>query len=219
MARRPAKHRQEAGRQRTSPPAKRSRLERWQVLLAAAVTAFSAIAAALIASLGAAHNGSTRSDGVSEGGGSNYAPVSVAPVSISITSISEEPLPPPPGEKYFFRGTIRNWWEWEGQAQIFVIARSGGSVTSQLSTQRWLVSPPASVQTNGNWAVQWELHHPPTGALFTAAIVVLPEFFCITTEPCPTFDQILLGVEQQLARYGLNGVQTAAHSAPSAAPN
>ena len=139
--------------------AKRTRLERWQVLLAAAVTAVASVVVALLG-LWDGTEPSPRPSASSSG------PQTV----VAITSWSERPLPPPPGKRYEFMGIARNLPS--GQPYIYVIAAE-----SNKSSGQWLASPPFVPTKDGRWKIQWDLPNPPAQARWMAVV-----WF----ETCPT---------------------------------
>ena len=107
------------------------RLERWQVLLAAAVAAIASIAVALI----------------------NLIPSGTpATASIAITGLLEQPYPPPPGRLYLWTGTVHDQ---PASAEVFVIDKRVGqwlvSPAAVISGDSWTISwaipaPPTSAQ-------------------------------------------------------------------------
>jgi hypothetical protein len=116
----------------TRPRKKRRRsLERWQVLLAAAVAAIASIIVALI--------------NLIPGGSSQAA-------SIAITGLIEQPYPPPPGRLYLWTGTVHDQ---PPGAEVFVIDKRAGqwlvSPAAIISGDSWTIdwtipAPPTTAQ-------------------------------------------------------------------------
>lgn len=144
--------------------AKSRRIERWQVLLAAAVTAVGSIVVALLGFWQG--GGPSPSTSASSSGSPSPSPSASSAVSqtvIAITSWSERPLPPPPGRRYVFTGIARNLPS--GQSLIFVIAAENNKASGQ-----WLVSPYTAPSNDGRWTVQWDLPNPPAQAQWMAVV-------------------------------------------------
>jgi hypothetical protein len=79
------------------------RLERWQILLAAAVAAIASIAVALI----------------------NLIPSgSPPPPSVDITGLTQQPYPPPPGQLFLWTGTVHGQ---PSGAEVFIIDKRPGA--------------------------------------------------------------------------------------------
>jgi len=107
------------------------RLERWQILLAAAVAAVASIAVALI----------------------NLIPSGSPPApSVDITDLAQQPYPPPPGQLYLWTGTVHDQ---PASAEVFVIDKRPGEwlvspaaiVSGDSWTINWVIpAPPASAQ-------------------------------------------------------------------------
>jgi hypothetical protein len=144
--------------------AKRIRLERWQALLAAAVTAVASVVVALLG-LGDDTGPSPRPSASSSGSPSPGPSLSGSgpPTVVAIISWSERPLPPPPGKRYEFTGIARNLPA--GQSFIYVIAAEGSRAPG-----RWLASPPFVPTEDGRWAIQWDLPDPPAQARWMAVV-------------------------------------------------
>jgi hypothetical protein len=91
------------------------RLERWQILLAAAVAAIASIAVALI----------------------NLIPSESPPPpppSVDITGLTQQPYPPPPGQLFLWTGTVTGQ---PSGSSVYVIDKIPGG--------NWLVSPSAII--------------------------------------------------------------------------
>lgn len=157
------------------------RLERWQVLLAAAIAAVASIIVALI---GVPHGGSTGvsttppsvSPGVSAATPSGSG--SLPKISVVITSLSEQSVPPPPGRLYVWSGTVLN--QPTGSSIYIIAKRPGAPQTPSQSSPAWLVSPPASVLKNGTWTLMWVIPKPPSAVQWIAVIWIQ------TIAPCPS---------------------------------
>lgn len=151
--------------------AKRTRLERWQVLLAAAVTAVASVVVAFLGLWG--DTGPSPGPSSSNSGSPSPSPSvsSSGPQTVvAIISWSERPLPPPPGKRYEFMGIARNLPS--GQSYIYVIAAKSNKASGQ-----WLASPPFVPAEDGRWKIRWDLPNPPAQARWTAVV-----WF----ESCPT---------------------------------
>ena len=151
--------------------AKRKRLDRWQVLLAAAVTAVASVVVALLG-LWDGTGPSPRPSASSSGSPSPSPSVSSSgpQTVVAIISWSERPLPPPPGKRYEFTGIARNLPS--GQSFIYVIAAESNKASGQ-----WLASPPFVPTEDGRWTIQWDLPNPPAQARWMAVVWI---------EGCPT---------------------------------
>jgi hypothetical protein len=136
--------------------AKNRRLERWQVLLAAAVTAVASVVVALLGLWGGGGPSPSPS-------ASSSASSSVSQTVIAITSLSEQPLPPPPGKRYVFAGIARNLPS--GQSLIFVIGAENNKASGP-----WLVSPYTAPSKDGRWTVHWDLPNPPAQVRWMAVV-------------------------------------------------
>jgi hypothetical protein len=135
------------------------RLERWQTLLAAGITAAVAI---LVAEIGL--TGGNGSDGPTSTSLSKSTSLS-----LSVTSWTETPATPPPGKQYAFFGTVSGLPE--GWA-IFVVAEPPHPPDGDqaLSTAKWLVSPRATVTDDEHWSVDWRIEEPPAQVRWTAVV-------------------------------------------------
>src|SRR5262245_55910741 len=142
--------------------AKRTRLERWQVLLAAAVTAVASVVVAVLG-LWDGTGPSPRPSASTSGSPSPSPSVSSSgpQTVVAITSWSERTLPPPPGKRYEFMGIARNMPS--GQSFIYVIAAESNKTSGQ-----WLASPPFALFEDGRWTIRWDLPHPPAQARWMA---------------------------------------------------
>jgi len=144
--------------------AKSRRLERWQVLLAAAVAAVASVVVALLGHWDGGGPSPTPSASSSESPSASPSPSgSKSQTVVAITSWSERPLPPPPGKRYVFAGIARNLPS--GQSLIFVIAAE-----PNMASGRWLVSPYTAPFKDGRWTVQWDLPNPPAQARWMAVV-------------------------------------------------
>jgi hypothetical protein len=175
-------------------------LERWQVLLAAVITAVGGIAVALLAFLpggSSGHTDETSGPGPSQVTASpsqvtasrsqvatqpNYPAANFLPtipnISIAISGEVEQPYPPPPGRKYIWNGTVHGEPMY---SQVYMI---------DIRTGAWLVSPLAKISPNGAWTVTWVISNPPVSADWLAVVVNPVEaqgaVSGVCTAPCPS---------------------------------
>jgi hypothetical protein len=142
-----------------------SRLEHWQILLGAVISAAISAIAILLAAHITAHSSSSGSGAGSNGAGQGP----ITHVKITITSIHGTKVSPPPEVRYVLRGTTHDLWAYHGSpmSQIYVIIFRGHPAAR-------LVSPPAKLLANGDWVVHWLLHHPPADPLFCPVILPMP---------------------------------------------
>jgi hypothetical protein len=154
---------------------RRLRLDRWQTLLAAAVTAMATIIGAALMM----HNPSSSPSASSP---PSASPAPIRKPRISIEYWSERPAPP--GKEYFFKGTLDPGdFSLSGGAAwgIYVLAQQRPSSHAVAhSSQPWLVSPKATLAADYTWTVKWYLPHPPQGVRWTVVLWLPP-----VPAPCP----------------------------------
>jgi hypothetical protein len=168
-------------------PRKRSRFERWQTLLGAAIGAVAAVlAAVLTVTLTSGSSGSPAPTGHGAG------------VTLSFVSWSQSPAQPPPGESYTFVGTVQGLPKlWDVEVVVQVSATGGAAPEASGAT--WLVSPPATISADGRWSVSWLIQQPLSSAHW---IAVADDNGCATANPLSCVSGGGSSTEPDLQQYG-----------------
>ena len=174
------------------------RLERWQVLLAAAVAAVASIIVALVSS----------SNGQSSGPPSLTLRSSESSPSlpiVAITGLSEQPSSPPPSRQYTWNGIERNL---PSDASVFVVGTRSGTTAAvpqaSATGQSYLVSPQALISKNGTWTITWIIPNPPSAVMWSAVAQIPSESAVPCTGPAPCAGQSLSEPPYQLSSQGPN---------------
>jgi hypothetical protein len=148
-------------------------LERWQTLLAAGIAAVASIVVAIIGFADDDSESSAEGQPTESSSSTSSPNGSGGDPEVAITSWEQSPMPPPPGQRYVFKGFARNLSE-EGSSYIFVVARRPSSQPDEesplLGDDEWLVSPMAVAGDDGRWAVEWGLPNPPAAAEWIAVV-------------------------------------------------
>jgi len=146
------------------------KLQRWQTIGAAVITAIATVIVALITAHGGSSSDSPASPAPS--GLATATPYGLNPT-VVVSSFSMTSFPPPPGERLSFSGIIEgfNYLRDPRHARVFILVCRSRATSICKRKHNWSVSSPAHAYDHNKWSIEWKLSSPPADLHWTAVLM------------------------------------------------
>lgn len=176
----------------------RYRLDKYQTIFAAAITAVGGVVVAIVTIIGGEAGDSPAPPTAPPPISSTSPANTVASPAVAIRTFQEGPVAPPPARLYSFTGTSHAPASW----RVAVVGRSPSGGSDPIGPDTWIVSSLANVDQRGDWKILLRLVAPPSKAVQWIAVAVSMECSTCTSETGPGSQAQESQVQNELRRMG-----------------